>query len=501
MLATANEDSSDCLRSFVQDSSRDRLIMLIPVVLAGGVGSRLWPASRKLLPKQLQKFDGDMTMLQSTLDRVEGLEQLGVPIVICNDEHRFLVEAQLAENAASMMQQPRIVLESIARNTAPAVAAAALLADSSDDLLLVMPADHIVRDQEAFQQSIAIGIEQARGGRIVTFGVQPSAPHTGYGYIRREPGETGAAVSKVAEFVEKPNLELAEQYLKSGDYFWNSGIFLFRADVFLAELEKFTPQIKTSVRAAVDSAETDLGFLRLGAEAFAEAPAISIDYAVMEKTSLAAVVPVDFGWSDVGSWQGLWDALDRDSDNNVLQGDVVTHDVSGSIVRSGHRTVAVLGMDDVVVVDTADALLVASRDRAEDVKSVVSKLEEHNVELTRVHKKVYRPWGSFESLGTDDLFQVKRLTLKPGARISLQRHQHRAEHWVVVAGTAKVVRGEEEIVLVKNESTFIPVGTKHMLENMGDDLLEIIEVQTGSYFGEDDIERFEDVYGRVNEKP
>jgi len=489
------------LLSIVSGFFKRSFNMLIPVVLAGGVGSRLWPASRKLLPKQLQTFDGDRTMLQSTLDRVVGINQLGAPIVICNDEHRFLVEAQLAESASQFEAGGQIVLESVARNTAPAVAAAAVLAKSPDDLLLVMPADHFVRDQKAFQQSIATGVQEASTGRIVTFGVQPTAPHTGYGYIRRKPGSVDAVSSEVAEFVEKPDLALAEQYLQSGDYFWNSGIFLFRADVFLQELKEFEPEISASVHDAVETAETDLGFLRLGADAFARAPAISIDYAVMEKTKLATVVPVNFGWSDVGSWQGLWDALDHDSDENVLQGDVVTHDVGGSIVRSTHRTVAVLGVDDVVVVDTADALLVASRERSEDVKTVVSKLEEHNAELTRVHKKVYRPWGSFESLGTDDLFQVKRLTLKPGARISLQRHQHRAEHWVVVAGTAKVVRGEEEIVLKENESTFIPVGTKHMLENIGGDLLEIIEVQTGSYFGEDDIERFEDVYGRVDEKP
>lgn len=473
--------------------------MLIPVVLAGGVGSRLWPASRKLLPKQLQQFDGESTMLQSTLKRVVGLGDLGVPIVICNDEHRFLVEAQLAETA---LANSRIVLESVARNTAPAVAAAAILASAEDDVLLVMPADHFVQDQKAFHKAIAIGLEQANNGRIVTFGVQPSSAHTGYGYIRRSAGDSAdASASPVAEFVEKPNLQLAREYVASGDYFWNSGIFMFRAQTFLSELKKHAPDVLDATRAAVDSAEPDLTFLRLGDEAFARAPSISIDYAVMEKTDLATVVPVNIGWSDVGSWQGLWDALDHDADDNVLQGDVITHGVKGSIVRSGHRKVAVLGIDDVVVVDTADALLVASRERSEQVKTIVEQLGEEDVELTRVHKKVYRPWGSFESLGTDELFQVKRLTLKPTARISLQLHRHRAEHWVVVSGTAKVVRGDEEIVLKKNESTFIPVGTRHMLENIGTDLLEIIEVQTGTYFGEDDIERFEDVYGRVNEKP
>ena len=479
--------------------------MLIPVILAGGVGSRLWPVSRKLLPKQLQSFDGDMTMLQSTIDRLSGIDRMGTPIVICNNEHRFMVEAQVLDEESAPRTQSgssdrvRIVLEPTARNTAPAIAAAAYLAPATDDLLLVMPADHLVADNDAFLRAIATGREAAQAGRIVTFGIQPKSAHTGYGYIRRVPG-AAAEISEVAEFVEKPDLALAKQYVESGDYFWNSGIFLVRADVFLSELDRFAPEVAVTARDSVDAAEQDLSFTRLGERAFAQAPSISVDYAIMEQTNLASVVPVDMGWSDVGSWQGLWDALERDDDDNLLQGDVVVREVRGSMVRANNRTVAVLGIDDVVVVDTADAVLVASRERAEEVKGVVDDIEQHNDELTRVHKKVYRPWGSFESLGTDNLFQVKRLTLKPDARISLQRHQYRAEHWIVVNGTARVIRDEEELILNKNESTFIPVGAKHLLENIGENMLEIIEVQTGSYFGEDDIERFEDVYGRVNEK-
>ncbi len=469
--------------------------MLIPVLLAGGTGSRLWPVSRGMYPKQLQRLTGDLTMLQESLDRVNGFADTVSPLVICNDEHRFMVAEQLR---AMDRDDVRIVLESVGRNTAPAVTAAALLAADPNAVLLVMAADHDIRNREAFNEAVRIGKERAQAGQLVTFGITPGKPHTGYGYVRKQASADSSDWFPVAEFVEKPDLATAERYVASGEYFWNSGIFMFTAATYLAELTAVAPEIVNAVTEAVTEAREDLDFLRLS-EAFSKSPSDSIDYAVMEKTDNAVVIPVDMGWSDIGSWKGLWEVLDRDADGNAIEGDVIAENVSGSYLKSEGRMIAAVNIKDIVVVETADAVLVADMNGSEDVKKVVEKLKTREGDLDKLHKKVYRPWGSFEGLGIDDRFQVKRLTLKPGAKISLQRHNHRSEHWVVVSGVATVVRGDKTLTLTENESTFIPVQTVHQLENRADVPLEVVEVQTGTYFGEDDIERFEDIYGRIEE--
>jgi len=473
--------------------------MLIPVLLAGGTGSRLWPVSRGMYPKQLQRLTGELTMLQESLDRVQGFDDTTSPLVICNDEHRFMVAEQLRDMSR---EDVRIVLESVGRNTAPAVAAAALLAADPDAVLLVMAADHDIQNRDAFSHAVSVGRERALAGQLVTFGITPGKPHTGYGYVRKAAGDDQNDSSSdwfpVAEFVEKPDMATAERYVASGEYFWNSGIFMFKASTFLAELKAAAPEIVQAVTQAVADSREDLDFLRLS-DAFAQSPSDSIDYAVMEKTSNAVVIPVDMGWSDIGSWKGLWEVLERDADGNAIQGDVIAENVQGSYLKSEGRLIAAVNVKDIVVVETADAVLVADMDGSEDVKLVVEKLKAAEGDLDKLHKKVYRPWGSFEGLGIDERFQVKRLTLKPGAKISLQRHNHRSEHWVVVSGVATVVRGDKTLTLTENESTFIPVQTVHQLENRGDVPLEVVEVQTGSYFGEDDIERFEDIYGRIEE--
>ncbi|MFP4629523.1 MAG: mannose-1-phosphate guanylyltransferase/mannose-6-phosphate isomerase [Desulfohalobiaceae bacterium] len=470
--------------------------MIIPAILCGGSGTRLWPVSRELYPKQFLPLYGEKTLLQETLLRLQGLPDLGHPICVCGEEHRFLV----AEQVRALGFDPgAVVLEPEGRNTAPAAAVAALLAQDSDrgSLLLILPADHVLKDAYSFQQAVQTGIAAARAGAMVTFGVVPDKPETGYGYIQK-----GAAwpdseqVFQVQSFVEKPDQDTARQYLDSGQYLWNSGMFLFKADKYLQELGRLAPRIKDCCSQAVQGATQDMDFLRLDSSSFRQCPSDSLDYAVMEKTSEAVVVPLQAGWSDVGSWSALWEIADKDEQHNVLRGQVLSRDVQGCLVHSDSRLVALLGVQDLVVVDTKDALLVASRHQVQEVKSLVQALRREGHSSAALHSRVYRPWGSYEGVDQEQRFQVKRITVKPGQVLSLQKHYHRAEHWVVVKGTARVVRGEEEIILTEDQSVYIPLGTVHRLENPGRIPLELIEVQTGSYLGEDDIERIEDVYGR-----
>ncbi len=469
--------------------------MLIPVILSGGSGTRLWPLSRELHPKQLLPLVGERTMLQQTVDRTAGLPATEPPIVVCNENHRFMVAEQLRDLGITAKA---IVLEPVGRNTAPAATIAALVATGGatgqDPLLLVLPADHVIRDVPAFQTAITAGRAAAEKGSLVTFGVIPDSIQTGYGYIRREVG-TGP-VFHVAEFVEKPDAATARSYVDSGEYYWNSGMFMFRASVFLAELGRHAPAILVACRSALAAAGRDLDFLRLPAREFAACPSDSIDYAVMEKTASAVVVPLAAGWSDVGSWSALADALPRDEDGNVTAGDVLTEDTSGCYLHSTSRLVAAVGLRDHVVVETKDAVLVAPRDRVQDVKQLVAELKARGRHETSLHRQVYRPWGSYDSIDSGERFQVKRLIVNPGATLSLQLHHHRAEHWVVVTGTARITRGDEVFTLSENESTYIPIGVRHRIENPGRIPLHIIEVQSGTYLGEDDIVRFEDRYGR-----
>ena len=468
--------------------------MLVPVILSGGAGTRLWPLSRELYPKQLLRLVAERTMLQETVARTEGLPGLAPPIVVCNENHRFMVAEQLRELGTAPQA---IVLEPQGRNTAPAAAIAALLVSGgadADPVLLVLPADHVITDVPAFQAVVAVGRVAAESGSLVTFGVVPDRAETGYGYIRRDAGP-GPAFS-VAKFVEKPDSATARGYVESGEYYWNSGMFMFRASAYLAELGRYTPAMLAACRAALAAAGRDLDFLRLPAQEFASCPSDSIDYAVMEKTDRAVVVPLAAGWSDVGSWAALADALPRDAEGNVTAGDVLTEDSSGCYLHSTSRLVAAVGLRDHVVVETKDAVLVAPRDRVQDVKELVAELKARGRYETSLHREVYRPWGSYDSIDSGDRFQVKRLIVNPGATLSLQLHHHRAEHWVVVTGTAKVTRGDEVFTLSENESTYIPIGARHRIENPGKIPLHIIEVQSGTYLGEDDIVRFEDRYGR-----
>lgn len=469
--------------------------MLIPVILSGGSGTRLWPLSRELYPKQLLPLMGARTMLQETAARVEGVTAVGAPIVVCNETHRFMVAEQLR---AMGIAAQAIVLEPVGRNTAPAVAVAALvsLAQSAESspVLLVLPADHVIRDVEAFQAAIEQGRAAAEAGQLVTFGIVPDRAETGYGYIRRANGE--GPVFAVAEFVEKPDYATAVRYVQSGEYYWNSGMFMFRASAFLAELKAHAPAILAACESAVAAASHDLDFTRLPAVEFAASPSDSIDYAVMEKTRSSVVVPLDAGWSDVGSWSALQDALPRDEQGNVTVGDVIQEGADGCYLHSTSRLIAAVGLKDHVVVETKDAVLVAPRDKVQDVKALVARLKAQGRYETVLHREVFRPWGSYDSIDNGERFQVKRLVVKPGASMSLQLHHHRAEHWIVVSGTARITRGEESFLLGENESTFIPMGTKHRIENPGKVTLHIIEVQSGTYLGEDDIVRFEDIYGR-----
>ena len=477
--------------------------MLIPVVLSGGSGTRLWPLSRELYPKQLLPLVGKGTMLQETVARVAGMDAVGPPIVVCNESHRFLVAEQLREFKGI---QGQILLEPVGRNTAPAVAMAALATEaaqdnaarSTDAVLLVLPADHVIRDVAAFRAAVAVGRKAAEAGKLVTFGVVARAPETGYGYIRRADGK-GPSYA-VEQFVEKPDLAKAKEYVASGQYYWNSGMFMFRARTVLEELRALAPTMYEACVQAFHAAKRDLDFLRLPAKEFGEVPSDSIDYAVMEKTKHAVVVPLDAGWSDVGSWSALHEAIPGDNNGNVLLGDVLTTDTQGCYVQSTSRLVATVGLKDHVVVETKDAVLVAPKDRVQDVKTLVNELKKQGRYETSLHREVFRPWGSYDSVDNGDRFQVKRLMVKPGASMSLQLHHHRAEHWIVVSGTARITRGDEVFLLEENQSTYIPVGTKHRIENPGKIPLHIIEVQSGSYLGEDDIVRFEDKYGREGEK-
>ena len=473
--------------------------MLIPVVLSGGAGPRLWPLSRELHPKQLLPLVSERTMLQETLLRVRGLPEVGAPLIVCNEAHRFMV----AEQARQIGVSPAAtVLEPAGRNTAPAVALAALIAvkhgaessNLADPLLLVLPADHVIKDVPAFHAATKVAATAANRAKLVTFGVVPTQPETGYGYIRRKDGKGPAY--QVAQFVEKPDLARAQEFVASGQYYWNSGMFVFSAQRYLAELKRFAPDVLAACEAALAGAQRDLDFTRIPKTEFEACPSISIDYAVMEKTADAVVVPLDAGWSDVGSWSALRDAVTADAAGNVVRGDVILEDSSGCYVYSESRLVATVGLKDHVVVETKDAVLVVPRDRVQDVKTLVNRLKQSGRYEAALHREVYRPWGSYDGLDSGERFQVKRLTVKPGATMSLQMHHHRAEHWVVVEGTARITRGDETFLLEENQSTYIPIGTRHRIENPGKITLQMIEVQSGSYLGEDDIVRFEDKYGR-----
>lgn len=469
---------------------------IIPVILSGGAGTRLWPMSRQHFPKQFLPLTGQaLTMLQATLARLPDASAMGAPVVICNDAHRFLVAEQLRQ----MGNEPgQIILEPVGRNTAPAVALAALeqTASGADPILLVMPADHLVSNVEAFQKALEEAVSLAEQGGLITFGVVPTEPHTGYGYILAERTQEGLGAS-VKAFVEKPDQATAEDYLASGDYYWNSGMFVFRASVYLEELQQHAPDILEACRHAMASTQVDLDFLRVDREAFTACRSESIDYAVMEKTSRAVMVPLEAGWSDVGSWESLWSVGKQNGDGNVAVGDVMTVGARNCYVHSNHRLVAAVGVEDLIVVETSDAVLVMHKDRSQDVKEVVARLKAEGREESENHRCVARPWGSYEQIDMASRFQVKRITVKPGETLSLQMHYHRAEHWVVVRGTARITRGDEQFVLTENQSTFIPLGVTHRLENPGKIPLELIEVQSGSYLGEDDIVRFEDTYGRA----
>jgi mannose-1-phosphate guanylyltransferase/mannose-6-phosphate isomerase len=466
---------------------------VIPVILSGGAGTRLWPLSREMYPKQLLSLTGKQTMLQDTAMRLAAIAGAIPPIVVCNEAHRFTVAEQLH---ALGIQPSAILLEPSGRNTAPAVALAALKALSVDPdaTLVVAPADHVIRDASKFQQAAGVAVALAQHDKLITFGIVAHAPETGYGYIRR--GEGSGPAYPVAQFIEKPPLDVAQQYVATGDYYWNSGMFVFKASQYLAELSSFAPDILAACTAAFQAAKTDLDFVRIDKTEFIKCRSESIDYAVMEKTHDALVLPLDVGWSDVGSWSSLFDVLPADEEGNVLQGDVMIHDTRDCYVHSTSRLVAAVGMEDHIIVETKDAILVAPKDRVQDVKDLVAKIKKSGRTESSLHREVFRPWGSYDSIDSGERFQVKRLSVKPGGVLSLQMHHHRAEHWIVVQGAARITRNDETFLLAENESTYIPVGATHRIENPGKVPLHIIEVQSGSYLGEDDIVRFEDNYGR-----
>jgi mannose-1-phosphate guanylyltransferase/mannose-6-phosphate isomerase len=469
-------------------------IMLTPVLLSGGVGSRLWPVSRETHPKQFLPLAGELSMLQATLRRTAGLEE-SAPLVVCNEEHRFMVAEQLRQ---VQIKASALILEPEGRNTAPAVALAAVRALVTDPeaLLLVLPADHIIQDVEAFVQAVGAAVPVAAAGRLVTFGVVPTSPETGYGYIRCGAALAAEGLYDLERFVEKPDSATAEAYVDSGNYLWNSGMFLLRAASYLEQLQLHAPAILDACRKAMAEAAGDMDFVRPQKAAFLACPSDSIDYAVMEKTDVGAVVSLDCGWSDVGAWSALWDVADRDASGNACKGDVMLEDCHNSYFRSDSRLLAGIGVSDLVVVETADAVLVSERSRVQDVKRIVSRLKAQQRPEVSQHRKVYRPWGSYESLVVAERFQVKRIVVNPGQTLSLQMHHHRAEHWVVVRGTAEVTCEDKVFMLGEDESTYIPLGHKHRLANPGRIPLELIEVQSGAYLGEDDIVRYEDVYGR-----
>lgn len=470
--------------------------MLIPVLLSGGVGSRLWPLSRELNPKQFLPLTGELSLLEQTLQRASSLPNMAAPIVVCNEEHRFLVAEQLRNIGQAGAS---IILEPVGRNTAPAIAVAAFQALKTDAeaLLLVMPADHIIKNTATFADAVAQGLVPAAKGKLVTFGIVPESPETGYGYIRGGEGSEEGCYP-IAEFVEKPALEVAQHYIAAGNYYWNSGMFLLGAQAYLDELKSLSPAMYAAAEASLLEASEDMDFVRLNRTAFEACPSDSIDYAVMEKTEKGMVVPLSCGWSDVGSWSSLWEVDEKDPQGNVCKGDVIAQDSSNSYIHSSSRLVTTLGVDNVVVVETADAVLVADMGQVQNIKTIVNAIKDQQRSEVSSHKKVYRPWGSYESLDAGEGFQVKRIIVTPGQQLSLQMHHHRAEHWIVVRGTALVTCGDKEFILTEDQSTYIPLGTKHRLANNGIIELELIEVQSGRYLGEDDIVRFEDIYGRGN---
>ena len=465
---------------------------IIPVILSGGSGTRMWPLSRSHYPKQFLPLVSEQTMLQETITRLpEG--KMAAPMVICNEDHRFMVAEQMHQLG---IDPQAIILEPFGRNTAPAVALAALSAANPDDVLLVLPADHVIADHEALARAIEQALTMATNQQLVTFGIVPTAAETGYGYIHRGDELDNQNAYRVDRFVEKPDRATAESYLADGGYYWNSGMFAMRADTFLTELEKYNPTMLAACKAAHDKAAKDLDFTRIDKTEFEQCPSDSIDYAVMEKTEHAVVIPLDAGWNDVGSWSSLWEVSDRDADGNRLHGDVMTVDTHNSLLHSESRLVTTIGLDDVIVIETDDAIMVAAKDRVQDVKKIAERLKSENRNEAEAHRKVYRPWGWYDSIDMGERHQAKRISVNPGSKLSLQKHHHRAEHWVVIKGTAKITLDDKELLLTEDQSTYIPIGTKHRLENVGKIPLEIIEVQTGSYLGEDDIERYSDDYGR-----
>ena len=470
---------------------------LVPVVLSGGSGSRLWPLSRAMRPKQFLGVTEDASLFQLTLKRLQGITADAMrPIVVANNDHRFLVGEQCREAG---VEPHSIVLEPVARNTAPAIAAAALAAQAggADPVLLVLPSDHVFADVPAFHHAVRVGLKAAEGGALVTFGIVPTHPETGYGYVKASQSLDANAAVPVQQFVEKPDLATAQAYLKDGSYTWNSGMFMFKASVFLQELAHADANMHQACQAAWEQAQKDLEFVRLDKAAFASSPSNSVDYAVMEKTQHAVVVPLDAGWNDVGAWSAVWHVLPQDAQGNAQRGDVMLEGTTGSYVHADSRLVALIGVKDLVVVETSDAVLVVHKDKTQDVKKVVDQLKANKRPETEQHREVFRPWGSYDSVDQGGRFQVKRIKVNPGAKLSLQMHHHRAEHWVVVTGTAKVRLGDEYRLVTENESVYIPVGTVHSLENPGKVPLHLIEVQSGSYLGEDDIVRMEDLYGRA----
>jgi len=482
--------------------------MIIPVILSGGSGTRLWPLSRELYPKQLLPLVGKSTMLQATVARLSGIPDITEPLIVANESHRFMIAQQMQQiNAAPSA----IMLEPVGRNTAPAAAVAALHASSKgkDPLLLVLPADHVIRDTAAFQAAVTEGVKYAMNGKLITFGIVPIAPETGYGYIKKGKelkveGKGLKAKGKeslirafgVARFEEKPSPAKAQSFVRSGDYLWNSGMFMFRASAYLKELKCHAPKILKACEKALKNSVKDFDFLRLDEKTFSKCPGDSIDYAVMEKTKAAVVIPLDAGWSDVGSWSSLWEVLPKDKQGNAFSGDIIAHNLKNSFIFAGKRLVAAIGMKDCIIVETSDAVLVTHKDEAQKVKYIVEDLKKQKRDEALLHLRVNRPWGAYECIDSSDRFQVKRITVNPGASLSLQKHRQRAEHWIVVKGTARVTRGRDVMTIRENESTYIPLGVKHRLENPGRSPLELIEVQSGRYLGEDDIVRFEDRYGR-----
>ncbi|WP_117235684.1 mannose-1-phosphate guanylyltransferase/mannose-6-phosphate isomerase [Vibrio maerlii] len=481
--------------------------MLVPVIMAGGTGSRLWPLSRDLYPKQFLKIAGEQSMLQQTCARLQGLEHQPT-LLICNEEHRFIAAEQMRSGG---FNHSGIILEPVGRNTAPAIALAALQAlkqaeqigCSTEPVLLVLAADHLIEDRLAFQSAVNTAMPFAESNQLVTFGIVPTVAETGYGYIKRGASH-GESAFKVDSFVEKPDFSTAEAYLDSGEYYWNSGMFMFKATQYIAELEKHNPDMLKACEKAMAETQPDLDFIRVDKEAFSACPSDSVDYAVMEPvcapngSGKLVVIPMDAGWSDVGSWSALWDVSDKDGQNNVHKGDVISVDSNHNYVHSENKLIATVGVSNLVVVETKDAILVANKSQVQEVKAIVKQLKSSDRSEYRIHREVYRPWGKYDSIDFGSRDQVKRITVNPGQKLSIQKHYHRAEHWIVVSGTARVTNGDEVLLVTEDQSTYIPLGTIHALENPGKIPLEMIEVQTGSYLGEDDIVRFEDRYGRVD---